>query len=66
METKNLIIQDFGQDLQDVVSLVVNKTYRLNDNAEENLATIRTLNALLESVRSATVTLQDAIDKYGV
>lgn len=64
METKNTIIRNFSGSLMDAVNAVNVTAYNLNDNAEENAAIIKTLNVLVESVRSQTVILQQAIDNY--
>lgn len=64
METNNIIIQNFAQSLVDAAIATSNKAVILSDNADENAATIKTMNVLLESVRSQTVLLQQAIDAY--
>lgn len=64
METKNTIIQNFAVSLVNAASVTQEKTMLLNDNPDENAATIKTLNVLIESVRSQTVLLQQAIDAY--
>lgn len=64
METNNTIIQNFAQSLVDASIAVSNKAVILSDNVDENLATIKTMNVLIESVRSQTVLLQQAIDAY--
>ena len=64
METNNTIIQNYANSLVDAATYTANKTSALGDNPEENMATIKTLNVLLDSVRSQTVLLQQAIDNY--
>lgn len=64
METKNTIIRNYANSLCDAAYAVATKTLTLGDNADENMAAIKTINILLESVRSQTVTLQQAIDEY--
>lgn len=64
METENIIIQNFAQSLVDAAIAASNKAAILSDSADENAATIKTMNVLLESVRSQTVLLQQAIDAY--
>ena len=64
METENIIIQNFANSLVDAAVATSNKAAILSDNANENAATIKTINVLLESVRSQTVLLQQAIDAY--
>lgn len=64
METKNIIIVNYSNSLAESISIVAAKSGSLNDNMAENLAIIKTINVLLESVRSQTVILQQAIDEY--
>lgn len=64
METKNIIIGNYGVALSNIVGNLNIAIGGLNDNPDENAATIKTLNVLLESVRSQTVLLQQAIDNY--
>lgn len=64
METKNTIINNYAASLMGMVGSVNEATSRLNDNVDESKAIIATINVLLESVRSQTVLLQNAIDKY--
>lgn len=64
METENKIIQNYAGSLMDATNVVFSTTTQLADNKEENDAIIKTLNVLVESVRSQTVILQQAIDKY--
>lgn len=64
METKNIIINNYAASLLGMVGSVNDATSRLNDNIDESKAIITTINVLLESVRSQTVLLQNAIDKY--
>ena len=64
METKNIIIKNFTQSIRIVSDDLISATENLSDNAEENAAIIATLNVILESMRSHTVLLQQAIDNY--
>jgi len=64
METENIIIQNYAGSLVDAASVAANKATFLSDDTEQNKATIKTLNVLLESVRAQTVLLQQAIDEY--
>ena len=64
METKNTIINNYAASLLGMIGSVNEATSRLNDNEDESKAIITTINVLLESVRSQTVLLQNAIDKY--
>lgn len=64
METKNKIIQNYAGSLMNAVNAVCTETSMLAENKEENDATIKTLNVLVESIRSQTVILQQAIDEY--
>ena len=65
METKNIIIANYGVALSNIVGNLNIAISGLNDNPNENEATIKTINVLLESVRSQTVLLQQAVDSYG-
>lgn len=65
METKNIIIANYGGALSNIVGNLNIAIAGLNDNPDENAATIKTINVLLESVRSQTVLLQQAVDSYG-
>lgn len=64
METENIIIQNYAGSLVDASICVANKTAALGSSPDENAATIKTLNVLVESVRSQMVLLQQAIDAY--
>lgn len=64
METNNVIILNYANSLVEAAASVSSKAGMLNDNPDENAAAIKTLNVLLESVRSQTVLLQQAIDGY--
>ena len=64
METKNTIIRNFTQSIRIVSDDLISAAEKLNDNADENAAVIATLNVILESMRSHTVLLQQAIDNY--
>ena len=64
METKNEIIRNYAVSLVDAVNAVYSVALRLADNKDENDAFIKTLNVLLDSVRSQTVLVQQAIDEY--
>ena len=64
METKNEIIRNYAGSLVDATNAVYSVAARLADNKDENDAYIKTLNVLLDSVRSQTVLVQQAIDAY--
>lgn len=64
METKNIIINNYAMALGNLVSNLAGTAGLLNDNPDENTATIKTLNVILESVRSQTVLIQGALDSY--
>ena len=64
METKNTIISNHAFALSSIVNNFMGTVGMLNDNPDENAATIATLNVILESVRSETVLLQGALDNY--
>ena len=64
METANINIQNFASALAAMANNVSGVAVMLNDNMDENAATIRTLNVQIESVRSELVILQNAVDSY--
>lgn len=64
METKNVVICNYANTLSVTVHTLIDTANTLHDNMDENLATIKTLNVLLESIRSQTVNIQNAIDTY--
>lgn len=64
METKNIIICNYANTLSVTVHTVIDTANTLRDNMDENRATLKTLNVLLESIRSQTVNIQNAIDSY--
>lgn len=64
MEINNTIIQNFANSLVDAANMAAVKAATLNNNSDENMGIIKTLNVLLESVRSQTVLLQQSIDEY--
>lgn len=66
METKNIIINNFSVAVLNAANSIVGVSGSLSDNAEENASTIKTLNVLVESLRSQTVLLQSELDNYGV
>lgn len=64
METKNTIIKNFAQTVGTVSCDLSSTAEMLNDNADESVAIIATLNVILESMRSHIVLLQQALDNY--
>ena len=64
MEDKNIIIANYSRSLVDAANSISNIAGTLNSNENENNATIKTLNVLIESLRSQTVLLQGEIDSY--
>lgn len=64
MNTKNIIINNYASALTALVSNFAGTASTLNDNVDENMAIIKTLNVILESVRSQTVLVQSALDGY--
>ena len=66
METKNIILNNYVVALAGMVGSLENSIKTLTpDNADENAATLRTINVILESVRAQTVNVQNAVDTYG-
>lgn len=64
METKNAIIQNLTVSLADMVRLLMDTTSKLNENLDENIAIIKTININLESLRSQIVIIQQTVDSY--
>lgn len=65
METKNAIILNYASALTTASGNAAMYANSLtSDNKDENLAIIATLNVVLESIRSHTVLLQQALDSY--
>lgn len=64
MEDKNIIIANYSRSLVDAANSISNIAGTLNSNENENKATIKTLNVLIESLRSQTVLIQGEIDSY--
>lgn len=64
MKTDIDIIKGFAVSLNDATAAVVSKSVMMDEDENENNAIIKTLNVLIESVRSQTVLLQQAIDAY--
>lgn len=64
METKNEILVNYGMSVINAAQSVYNSICDLTDDAEKNLAVIKTVNVLLECLRSQTVILQGAVDEY--
>lgn len=65
METKNIILGNYVTALSSMVTSL-NEVIRTmtNDNSDENTATLRTVNVILESVRAQTINVQNAVDTY--
>ena len=64
METKNIILANYSTALTNIVGNFTINIGTLNDNPDENIATIKTANVLLESIRSQVVLIQQALDEY--
>lgn len=64
METKNAIIRNFSISISDTAGEIQVTADRLVDTEEVNAALVKTLNVLLEAMRSNIVLLQQEIDKY--
>ena len=65
METKTIILGNYVTALSSMVTSL-NEVIRTmtNDNSDENTATLRTVNVILESVRAQTINIQNAVDTY--
>lgn len=64
METKNLIINNHSNTLVNMVNTLTITVNTLSDNLEENQGTMKTLNVILDSLRSQIVIIQQDIDNY--
>jgi len=64
METKNIILANYSTALTNIVGNFAININALNDNPDENSATVKTANVLLESIRSQIVLIQQALDGY--
>lgn len=64
MESKNAIIQNLTVSLANMVRLLMDTANKLNESLDENIATIKTININLESLRSQIVIIQQAVDSY--
>lgn len=65
METKNIVIQNYARSIIDAANAISGSAGNLTNNVDENVATVKTLNVLVESLRSQTILIQSAIDSYG-
>lgn len=63
METKN-IINNYSVSLVTMINSLTATVNILGDNADENRATMKTLNVILESLRSQITIIQQAVDDY--
>ena len=64
METKNTILMNYARSIMEASTGIANTAATLNSNDEENNAIIKTMNVLVESLRSQTIIIQQAIDEY--
>lgn len=64
METKNEILLMYAGSLVNATNAIFNSVATLGEDTDVNLATIRTINVLAESLRSQTVIFQNAVDEY--
>lgn len=64
MDAENTIIKNYANALTMATNDVYAYAGNLNDNPDESRAVVATLNVMVESVRSHTVLLQQALDKY--
>ena len=64
METKNAIINNHSNTLVNMVNTLTITVNTLSDNLEEDQAIMKTLNVILESLRSQIVIIQQDIDNY--
>ena len=64
METKNIIIQNYARAIVDASANILNASSNFTNNEDENNAIVKTLNVLVESLRSQTIIIQGALDEY--
>lgn len=64
METKNIILADYSNTITVSCHTFTETVMTLGANEEENTAILRSLNVLLESIRSQVVNIQNVIDHY--
>lgn len=64
METKNIILMNYARSIMEASTAIANTTATLNSNVDENNAIIKTINVLVESLRSQITLIQQAIDTY--
>ena len=64
METKNTILMNYARSIMEASTGIAKTAATLNSNDEENNAIIKTMNVLVESLRSQTIIIQQAIDEY--
>lgn len=64
METKNKIIQSYANSLLEAANSIVITAGKFSDIEDFNLSIIKTLNILVENVRSQTVIFQSELDNY--
>lgn len=64
METKNIILSNYATALVNLAANFSGTVNTMGDNMEQNIATVKTLNILLESVRAQTTIIQNALDTY--
>ena len=64
METKNIIIQNYARAIVDASANILNTSSNFTNNDDENNAIVKTLNVLVESLRSQTIIIQGALDEY--
>lgn len=64
MNIKNSIIQRYATSIVEAANYINNSAFSFTDSSDENTAIIKTLNVLIDSLRSQTVLLQNEIDNY--
>lgn len=64
MEDKNAVIIGYASALTSAAGAIANSAYSLSESEAQNTAMIKTLNVLVESLRSQTVLIQQALDSY--
>lgn len=64
MKTKNIIIQNYARFIVDASNAIAGTVLAMSENVDENIETIKTVNVLLESLRSEIVLMQNVVDHY--
>lgn len=64
MDEKNQVIYNYTRSISSSAQYLNDTACALNDKESENIATVKTLNVQLETLRSLIVLCQQELDKY--